>query len=219
MRWQPTTITKIDDLSADDHYHITSDDACYFIGEYTARALAGHSDTNQFVMNYKKNITRRAEAHYRYKGIAIRDAGEALNRVIAQDSLNNLTFIPVPPSKTSTHLAFDNRLVQTLEHLSGLCPQCDYQNIISQNCDLTTSHLVGDTGERPNIDTLFDAYQLVDPLPPVRGTLAIFDDMLTTGAHFVAMRRKLREVFPNHPIIGIFLTRRAIPHPPANPSI
>ncbi len=219
MRWQPTTITKIDDLSADDHYNITSDDTCYFIGEYTARAGAGHSDTNQFVMNYKKDIKRKGKPDYHYKDKAIEDAGKALNRVIAQNSLNNLTFIPVPPSKISTHPEFDDRLVETLEHLRRLYPQCDYQDIISQNCDLTTSHLATDTGERPSIDAVFNAYQLVNPLPPVRGTLAIFDDMLTTGVHFVAMRRKLKEVFPNHPIIGIFLTRRAIPHPPANPSI
>lgn len=47
--------------------------------------------------------------------------------------------------------------------------------------------------------------------PP--GLIMLFDDMLTTGAHFVAATRRLGEVFPGVRVIGSFIARRVVPNP------
>jgi predicted amidophosphoribosyltransferase len=39
-------------------------------------------------------------------------------------------------------------------------------------------------------------------------SVAIVDDVLTTGAHFKAMKRILMERFPEARIVGLFLARR-----------
>ncbi len=40
--------------------------------------------------------------------------------------------------------------------------------------------------------------------------IAIFDDLLTTGSHFKAMKLVLRSMFPGVPISGLFIARRYV---------
>jgi hypothetical protein len=37
---------------------------------------------------------------------------------------------------------------------------------------------------------------------------AVVDDVLTTGAHFKAMKMTLEDAFPGVPLVGLFLARR-----------
>ncbi|MBI4874825.1 MAG: hypothetical protein HY822_09365 [Acidobacteria bacterium] len=64
--------------------------------------------------------------------------------------------------------------------------------------------------ERPSIGELVANYAIDEnftrPSPRVIG---IVDDVLTTGAHFKAMREVLSGRFPDVMIVGIFLARRA----------
>ncbi len=46
-------------------------------------------------------------------------------------------------------------------------------------------------------------------LEPTPDAIIIFDDVLTTGAHFKAVEAVLRTHFPELPIAGLFLARRA----------
>ena len=48
----PQRLTKIDDLALPDHYYLTAEDDCYFLGEYTARKGYAFSPTNQLVLNF-----------------------------------------------------------------------------------------------------------------------------------------------------------------------
>jgi predicted amidophosphoribosyltransferase len=47
--------------------------------------------------------------------------------------------------------------------------------------------------------------QLLAPLPQA---IAVVDDVLTTGAHFVAVSNILRREFPSTSIVGLFIARR-----------
>ena len=46
---------------------------------------------------------------------------------------------------------------------------------------------------------------LIEPPPTY---VIVVDDVVTTGLHFKAMKRILRQVFPNIPIVGYFVARR-----------
>jgi predicted amidophosphoribosyltransferase len=48
-------------------------------------------------------------------------------------------------------------------------------------------------------------------LAPVPKSIFVFDDVLTTGAHFVAAREVLKEQFPEAKITGIFIARTIRP--------
>ena len=44
---------------------------------------------------------------------------------------------------------------------------------------------------------------------PAPSSIAIFDDILTTGRHFKALQSVLRSTFGDIPVVGIFIARRA----------
>jgi predicted amidophosphoribosyltransferase len=57
--------------------------------------------------------------------------------------------------------------------------------------------------------TLYNNYTIADELvDPVPSLIAVVDDVLTTGAHFKAMKRILIETFPDVSVVGVFLARR-----------
>ena len=70
--------------------------------------------------------------------------------------------------------------------------------------------------QRPSPDELYAALSF-DPSsgrpyqPP--DVIFVFDDMLTTGAHYVAVTRKLAEVYPTTQMVGHFIARRAVVNP------
>jgi len=52
-------------------------------------------------------------------------------------------------------------------------------------------------------------YKNVDKVEPRPSAVVIFDDMVTAGSHYMAMKKKIIEVYgPDMPIKGLFLTRR-----------
>jgi hypothetical protein len=60
-------LTRIDHLTLGDHYHLTDDDECYFLREYTARTGFEGSETNQIIHNIKKTPDRRSLPEWFYK--------------------------------------------------------------------------------------------------------------------------------------------------------
>lgn len=95
----PLRLTKVDALTLPDHYYLTADDLCYFLGEYTARGSYQESNTNSLIYNFKKSVEKRGEYQWRYKEQAIRQSAEAFRRAIKAEWFDTATLIPIPPSK------------------------------------------------------------------------------------------------------------------------
>jgi predicted amidophosphoribosyltransferase len=58
-------------------------------------------------------------------------------------------------------------------------------------------------------DQIAAGYQIDENLcEPAPNTIALFDDVITTGAHFVAARRVLQVRFPQARVFGFFIARR-----------
>jgi hypothetical protein len=73
-----------------------------------------------------------------------------------------------------------------------------------------------ETDDRPTPDELYNELSFDNGAgkagnPP--GLIFLFDDMLTTGAHYVATTRKLAQIFPGVQIVGNFIARRIVPNP------
>jgi len=196
-------LTRIDELHLSDHYHLDRDDECYFIGEYTAGRGFSHSTTNQLIYNLKKSVDRRGAPEYWHKEEAIRRAARALGQFLNPEFVQRGTFVPVPPSRTPGDPLYDDRIIQVIRQLD---PNVDGREIIRQIVSTPGAHLRQD---RPGPRELYDNYEieeaLVEPLP---STIAVVDDVLTTGAHFKAMKRILQETFPGVKVSGLFLARR-----------
>ena len=73
----PSRFTKIDELTRPDHYWLTEEDQCFYLGEYTARQGYAYSATNNLILNFKKALDRRHKREWRYKELAIQQAAAA----------------------------------------------------------------------------------------------------------------------------------------------
>jgi hypothetical protein len=196
-------LTKLDDLYLPHHWHLDLTDECYFGGEYTAGRGYSHSTTNQLIYNLKKSPDRRGLPDWVWKARAIRQAAENLRNSLREEFLATATFFPVPPSKTVGDPGYDDRMTQLLQLLGE---NVDARELVSQLENMRDAH----TAEsRPGPAELYDNYRIEQPLiEPTPSQIAVVDDVLTTGAHFKAMKKILGETYPGVHIVGIFIARR-----------
>lgn len=199
----PNLFTEIDELSRPDHYWLTDEDRCYFLGEYTARQGYGYSRTNQLIWNFKKTLDRRGRPEWRYKEQAIQQAAARFRNALGEDP-PAWAFVPVPPSKARTDPLHDDRLTRMLR---AIWPKrnTDVREMIVQAKSTKAAH---GSDDRPTPEDLQDRYHIDNDLTtPEPTVIAIVDDVLTTGAHYRATRAILADRFPNAQIRGLFLAR------------
>jgi hypothetical protein len=201
----PQRLTKIDDLTRPDHFYLTPDDDCYFLGEYTARKGFAFSATNQLVLNFKKSMDKRGTPQWRYKDGAIGEAATAFRAALPDDWLNAATLVPIPQSKAKSDSLYDDRLVRMLQAIRA-APRPDIRELIVQRASMAAVH---EQDHRPPPEEIQANYALDEKLrnPPPQ-VIGLFDDVLTTGAHYRAASAALKEAFPNVRVIGLFIARR-----------
>lgn len=201
----PQRLTKIDDLTRPDHWYLSDLDVCYFIGEYTARQGYAYSATNNLVLNFKKRLDRRGRPEWRYKARAIQNAALAFRTALNPEALDRLTFVPIPPSKAKRDPLYDDRLTQMLRAIRPN-PVLDVRELIVQMQSMDAVH---DSDNRPSPEQIAVLYQIDEELAaPIPATIAIVDDVLTTGSHFRAAQMVLSARFPGVPMVGLFIARR-----------
>ena len=200
----PNRFTEIDELTRPDHYWLTDDDRCYFLGEYTARQGYAYSPTNQLIWNFKKTPDRRGRPEWRYKKQSIRQAAAAFRHALGEDP-PPLVLVPIPPSKARGDRLHDDRITQMLR---AIWPDrnADVREMIVQS---ESTHAAHESSERPTPQQVEARYRIDDALAiPAPGSVAIVDDVLTTGAHFRGASAVLATRFPGVQIVGLFLARR-----------
>jgi hypothetical protein len=207
----PRKLTQVDGLIRPDHYYLTEEDRCFFIGEYTAGMGYAHSATNQLVLNLKKSVDRRNRPEWKYKEKAIQEAATVFRETIPETVLQCATFVPIPPSKAKTDPFYDDRITRLINAIRPY-PPLDIREIVVQISSTEAVHI----GARMAPDDITQIYR-IDPSTLIRGiqAIAIFDDVLTTGAHFKAIVKLLSRVdnLKTIPIWGLFVARR-VPEAP-----
>jgi hypothetical protein len=198
----PRHLTEIDGLTRPDHHHLNAGDTCLFLGEYTARKGFSFSATNQLVLNFKKSVDRRGRPEWQHKERAILEVGHAFAGAIQAAWLASVTLVPIPPSKQKDDPLYDDRMLRAIPAVQPL----DIRELLVQRQTMEAAH---DADVRPNPDQIAAGYQIDETLcQAAPSTIALFDDVITTGAHFVAARRVLQLRFPQARIFGFFIARR-----------
>lgn len=197
-------LTEIDELTRPDHYWLNDDDRCYFLGEYTARKGYSYSQTNQLILNFKKPLDRKGKPEWRYKQSALLQVAAAFQRVLGEDP-PAYVFVPVPPSKARDDPLHDDR-VRRMLHAIWPDRSADVRELIVQ---LESTDAAHENPLRPKPPQIQAGYRIDESLAtPAPRTIAIVDDLLTTGAHFRAASSVLAARFPAVQIIGLFIARR-----------
>ena len=201
----PNRLSEVDDLTRPDHWYLTEDDRCYFIGEYTARQGFAYSATNSLLLNFKKTPDRRWRPEWRYKEHALQTAAAAFRRALIPAALDRLTFVPVPPSKAKGDSLYDDRLTRMLRAIRTE-PPLDVRELIVQT---ESTDAVHDSEVRPRPEVIEALYRIDEALTePAPRHIAVVDDLLTTGAHFRAAKSLLSVRYPGVWVVGLFIARR-----------
>lgn len=202
-------LIKIDDSNRADHFYLDETDKCYFFGEYTARKWPSFSKTNQLIINLKKTMDKVSQIDWPYKEKAICECAELIRDSIEYNA--KVTFIPVPPSKSKEDPLYDDRLVKILKLATESWTNPDIRELIIQTKSTDPTHLSYNGIPRPNPYMLQSIYSVDDNLLyPEPSGIVIFDDVLTTGCHYKAVKNKIRNYFKSVPIAGLFIARRRI---------
>ena len=203
----PQRLTEIDPLTRRDHTYLEIDDTCYYFGEYTSGTGFAYSDTNNLISNLKKSVDRAGTDEWQYKVSAVQMVASTIRQALLPQDLEQITFVPIPPSKCKGDPLYDNRMIWILESVRSN-PGLDIRELITQSQSTQAAHA---TSDRLTPDELRQIYNIDTSLvAPPPHSIALVDDLLTTGAHFRAAKSQLRVHFPGTSVIGIFVARRAI---------
>ena len=201
---------RIDELLRPDHYYLSEDDRCHFLREYTSGQGYEHGETNDIISNLKKEMDRRGRSEWKWKGWAIDKCAAELKLSIGEGQwVKKATIVPMPPSAAVGTPQYDDRLLQIL---SKAFPDADVRQLLVAHSSREPAHSGSEHRKTPDehYANLAIDEDLVDPAPTAIG---IFDDLIVTGSQFVAAKRILSERFPEVPILGLFIARRALPNP------
>ena len=204
-------LLKIDEQLLPDHGSLSPDDECYFLLNYIAHSNPDHSLGNTFIRNLKKKMDRKGKWEWPYKEWTIQQSAAALAAAIpAIVDFTTTTFIPIPPSKIRGNPLYDDRVLRVLRQA---CPaDADIRESISCREDHAPAH-ESDERRRPAIKALMNNYHWMENTQPLRPNTVLFDDLITSGNHFIACKRFVLQHQPATRVLGIFVARRAIPDP------
>lgn len=195
-------LSKIDELLRLHHSFLEEDDECYSWGTYTPRGGFACSQMNQLISNLKKEVSRRNLAEYEYKLRAIRTVARWIATGI---NVEEFTFVPVPPSHCKSDPEYDDRLVKILEIAKSINEKLDFCEIVTQKSTMPPSHLTECRNKPVQLENNYEVDKI--SLDNARSAIVIFDDVLTAGSHFRAMKNVILKNRPNIEIIGLFIAR------------
>jgi len=199
---------KIDDLVIDDHHYLDENDVCYYIGEYSAKKGYSYSETNSLILNFKKSVDKQNTPQWQYKKHAIKKAADIFLHNFNPQA--QVTFVPIPPSKSKLDPLYDDRIVRMLNLVCLSMTSSDVRELVVLKESTQAAHECANN--RPPPEELIANYCIDDKLinPPPK-SIFIVDDVLTTGCHYKAVKQMLTQAFDSVPIYGIFIARRALP--------
>jgi hypothetical protein len=196
---------KIDELTVGDHFNLDiQHDTCWYMFNYTSKAGYSHSEINSLIINLKKDINRRGTPEYQYKMQAIAKIAGYFSEI----ECKRVTFVPMPPSKIKTDPLYDDRMVRVLQTAFQNNPEADIRELLIRTTNRTPAHL---SDQKRSINQIEQSLAIDQSLTTnIRGTIFLVDDVLTTGASFIAAKRTILRVLPKIHVVGLFVSRRAI---------
>ena len=164
-----------------EHCYLCCADQCYFAGEYRCTR---EPELRDLVFALKRG-----------QQAAVEHVSQRLTSAIPQGWATKYTFVPMPRASSAI-----NTVKLVLERIGFR----DYRDLLHQTGDTPASH----NGWRPSpLDRskILSVNELLSQPRP--STIAVVDDVLTTGAHFRAAKFVLNQRWPEANVIGIFLAR------------
>ena len=212
------SLLKIEEQELGSYYRLEPSDTCYYACEYISHASYQAGYGNNLISNLKKSEldkTRNPRA-YKYKERAINEVAQFLSTCFKPATLSRCVFVPIPPSRIPGDPEYDDRLYVILSLFAKNLYErynvtINVQKMVVQTQSYDAAHK--NDKERPKLDFYESIYRVhekeCNSLPEC---IFLFDDVLTTGAHFKAAKNVLQRYFLskyNHKvsIFGLFIAK------------
>jgi hypothetical protein len=195
---------QIDDLTRRDHYYLAEQDLCYFFLDYSARNGRSFSAANELIGDLLRPEGQRNLVPDVRKQRAIRRVAHLFKAALNAERMGAITYVPLPPPRTRNQLEGDDRMARVLRCLAD---EPDIREMIEMDKTRETGDFAG---IRIGPDVLSANMRVVQALLEPRPELIfLVGDVLTTGANFVAAKRRLQQFLPYVPIYGLYAARKA----------
>ena len=196
---------KVTDISAANHRCLERDDFCIYYRTKERHVYNNFTETNSILANFKKRPSHcrgnTQMAMYKERGI------ETVTRDVAGffESNPGMSFLLIPAitSKACDDPEFDNRLIRVCSNVAKALPNVCCADLLYVGSSILSAHSGGAR------DVSYIASQIgVRGGFDMRGfdRVFIFDDVLTTGAHFKACQWALAKAYGIR-AYGIFWAR------------
>lgn len=205
-------LSNIDNLTRPDHSYLRESDICYHLHEYTKGLSYKESKTNGLIFNLKIKPHLKVDRpdRWKWKLRDIETVAKEFASTLEPAWLKGATLVPIPPSKSASNPDYDDRMTKVLEAIgkhAGI--KCDVRELIIQVVDKEPTHTKDELRDVGLIKADYRINESLSNPPPT--IIGIFDDVLTTGAHFRAAESLLSDRFSGASIAGFFIARRVIP--------
>ncbi len=198
-------LTNIADYRSE-YSHLSTADEVYFLIEYHANSPTRNSS----ISNIKKPLSKKGLPEWPHKMRSMREFARTLREIIGEHGFSEVTFVPVPPSQAPDDPMHDDRIKTILELASNGFDSDIRELFVSGESREKAHH-----GRRRSPDEHCSGMIQNPSISPtaLRDVIVVFDDVITTGSSFVAMRRLINEYITTHSfptprkVAGIYLAR------------
>lgn len=214
----PPCLRPLDQERRRAHCHLSAADECHYLFEYFPGMRA--SAIGQLMASFKcpPLLAAASSRRLHLKERAIAQIASALRISACRDFVEAATWVPVPPSALSSEPDYDDRLLRTLQKaFRGY--DLDLRALLQQTRSTRPDHCREHRLSRAALLRSIRPNDTALAQGRVRTCIVLFDDMLTTGKHYKCCEQRLRELFPQIPIRGWFIARRALSRERAPPEV
>lgn len=192
---------RIDELTRRDHYFLGEQDVCYYFLEYSARNGQSFGAGNGLVRDLLRPESKATSAPDVGKQRAVRGLAHAFKAALRPERLGTITFVPIPVARPPERTVQDDRTHRILRCLADGLDVRDLIGMVGAPGDFT--------GLRTGPEALYEQMRVVPALlEPAPSLIVLVGDVLTTGASYVAARRRLQQSLPYVPVFGLFAARK-----------
>lgn len=189
---------KIDAITISTITHLNNSDECFYAKDYlTGFGFQGGS-ANSDILNFKKAPGTPGQ-HYRAQ--AINKFALEASSLFDCDSGKKFAVTAIPSSKVTTDPLYDRRFEDFFDQLKQFCPCLEvFWPVVAIN----TVQPIHQTSGARNPNSLMQNYRYTGFPNTEPSNLIVFDDLLTSGAHFRAYKDFIIQSGFGGKVFGVF---------------